>query len=388
MSANTRRIFLCLFVFGSSRLAWSQVQVANEQVAAEMLAKSHPVLLQWLENFDDFEWAEYEISGQSVKVLDESGKTWVREISQLTSHSPTVQRHTTRWKGSAHDRDLCGGTWLQFPDRFVDWQNSQSVGPVISIRPNSNPHLRRHGRAMNPRFVALLGASVIPTLPEVTGSAWVIGKEGREVVSAGDNGLITLSLIPIAPIRNREPAYTRMEATFDESKGTVPVRVRDFLMWNGSTPEGYLTETVDTDYTQIGGRWFPTRIVIEEFSPEYKGPASKWDLNIKWKSVGEKLDPSVFDVNDFGASKGKSIDDYRLSDKGVTVARIGSCLPDGSPLPPDDPIGKLLSEKPAGYSVRVKVIMLVNAVLLGGLGFLFYRRRLRSSANPEPQEDN
>ena len=141
MSANTRRIFLCLFVFGSSRLAWSQVQVANEQVAAEMLAKSHPVLLQWLENFDDFEWAEYEISGQSVKVLDESGKTWVREISQLTSHSPTVQRHTTRWKGSAHDRDLCGGTWLQFSDRFVDWPNSQSVGPVISIRPNSNPTL-------------------------------------------------------------------------------------------------------------------------------------------------------------------------------------------------------------------------------------------------------
>ena len=327
MSLSTLRIFLCLCLLGTSRSVWSQEQPTVEQVTAELLAKSHPVLLQWLENFEDFDWAEYEISGVFEESSDGVARSWVREISQSTSHSPTVQRHTAIWKGAA-TQDVHGGTWLQFPDRYVEWQNAQSVGPVICIRPNSGPNLRRDGRAMNPRLVALLGISVIPTLPDFTGTALLVGREGHEV-SSGDSVLRTLSIIPIAQVRKRHSAYTRAETTFDASKGMVPVKVRKFQMWDGSTPEGYLTETINSDYTQIGGRWFPSKIVIETFSPEYEGSESKWDLDIKWKSVGEVLDPSVFDVNDFGASKGHPIDDYRLSDKGVTVARIGSCLPDG-----------------------------------------------------------
>lgn len=365
-------VFLCLF--GINPLLGAQEKKSNEQITSELLMKSHPVLLQWLETFESNGWAEYEIAGQSESALDDSGEMWVRQIFQSSFNSPTVQRHTTLWKGSANKNDIAGGTWLQFPDRIVDWQNASSVGSTVCIRPNSSPHLIRDGRAIDPRLVALLGTAGIPSPPQFRGAAFIIGKECRDVPSNND-GLRTVIMIPIVQIRELQNSYIRTEATFDESKGMVPVRVRKFQMWEGSSPEGYLTEEVNSEYVHVQDQWVPFSVKIVKFSPERDGPKFKCDLGIKWKSVGEELDQSVFDVNNFGASKGKTIVDFRTSDKGITIARIGNCRPDGSPLPPDDPIAKLLSEKPTGYSSRVKTIIAVNAILLGSLTFLFFKRR-------------
>jgi hypothetical protein len=267
---------------------------------------------------------------------------------------------------------LLTGKWIKTPERSVVWRSikakhSRSTVVVYpaSVKPPSD---------VNPFDIRIVGICNVmgylknTQMPKIVDGYTKSASNGK--VSRVDGTTVRLEW---------KDEFLRTIIDFDEKMGYLPTRYEERWLRHPPGESNDPIETSTVRWTRVNGIWVPVHLL--QVSGTKPGPVDSYDLTFEWESVNKPVPAELFMTRGMGLPDGTLIAADAGEPKGGPMASLGKV----GDLEPDPRLVDLEADAatPTPWWVWT-LVGLLAASLIGGGGYLVYRRRTNPRSGESP----